>query len=524
MAHDAYEDVFTKEMPLGPSAIVDEIDPAVLRALYDDRVEQHIQSRRNPPTFIVGRRGSGKTALLLSVQLDADNVVATLSRHNTFLRVQLAVELLRDRVLLTEEGVADLWELLLWGPIAVRLASRRDRRDDPAAYQLLWGETAPLRTAVAAASHAGIPDDDLIVERLLELLCEEILRDPPILGTDTLVRRLKVHERSWGECIEAARTILHARRANVYVLIDSLENIGTHLDRLELTIRGLFHLVGRIGVRPARRSFQLRCCFPSELWPLLTRLSANPMKDLAGKIVLQWKAADLLQSAALRLKHFVDLTYPELADAAGPDGSGLWRELLPGSVTNRLGVREPCISYMLRHTQLLPRQFINILNVALHGAIAERGSPRIEPADVVDAVAEVEATLCPEIFAAHAFQYPSAFDVAERLIPFLPFRFDDGMLHRMCGRASIERDFGMDYRKVREMLTRLGIIGRFVSAEETYVIAEFGYTVEGQLVLSPNEDYCLHPLFVRQFSSDDVANPKPDVRPVYPHGTPLPHR
>jgi len=79
----------------------------------------------------------------------------------------------------------------------------------------------------------------------------------------------------------------------------------------------------------------------------------------------------------------------------------------------------------------------------------------------------------------------------------------------------------MDYVDVREMMVRVGMLGRYKKSTAEYVEAEFEYTVEGQLGIGPDDRYCLHPLFVRTFRSKDTVEASADVKPVYPRGTPL---
>jgi hypothetical protein len=520
MADDQLDAVFTTQRPLGPIAIDDETDPTVLRALYDSRVNLHITSQHSPPTFIVGRRGSGKTSLLLSSQLDESNLTIHLSTAGAFSRVQAAVDALQARLLLTEEGVADIWSLLLWGPIAVRLAERHRDRDPHREYQVLWETTAPLRALVPRNGIPGISYDDLILDHLAQQFTVAVRSMDTVLGTDALGRHFCISGRPWVEGIEAARAVATARKAKIFVLIDSLENIGAQIGRLELTLKGLFHLVGRIGMQTSRRPFRLQCCFPSELWPLLHKISSNPVKDFADRVVLQWSGDDLLRAAALRLNAFLERQFPEMA-VKPEDSLDLFRTLFPARIKSGAGLVEPSIAYMLRHTHLLPRQFIYILNEALHRAIVATEQPVVRSSDIIGAVAEVETTLCPEVFAAHMFRYPAAEDITRQLVPYLPFRFTEGHLHSMYNRAGIQQSFGIGYRTVLEMLSHIGLFGRFVGEERYYAKAEFEYTVEGSLNLSPDDEYCLHPLFVRLYASRDIVKPSGETKPVYPLGTPI---
>ncbi|MFC4121016.1 P-loop ATPase, Sll1717 family [Nonomuraea zeae] len=518
-ASSAIDNLFTLQNPLGPIAVSDREKTPVLRAIYDTRVQLHLRSTDNPPTFIVGRRGSGKTALLLSREFDARNLVVRLSAHGVFSRVQAATELVAKPLVLTVEGVAQLWEMLLWAPIIGRLAAERCAGDPDRAWQILWEETVELREEKAGPMGLDDAALDLVTTRLIA----HVNYFDNVISLEKLGRDFRLARRPWTDVIDAAKAVLGARGTPVFVLIDSLENIGDHLERIQRVLQGLFHLVGQLGLRTERAYFRIQCCFPSELWPALDRVSANPIKDFSGRMVLRWDWRDLLQAVGTRLRPFLEQHYPDLLrDLAPHDHARLLDRLVVPNLRNPAGLAESSVAYVLRHTQLLPRQVLYIFNEALHRAIAATKRPIVRGEHILQTVVEAEATLCPEIFSAYKFRHPKAHDVARRLIPYLPFRFDDGYLHQMCNRAAIKADFGLDYREVREMFADVGIIGRFKDEGERYLRAEFAYSLEGQMNLSPDEEYCLHPLFVRQYNSRDALPSARSSKPVYPSGTPEP--
>ncbi|MEV0388863.1 hypothetical protein [Nonomuraea sp. NPDC050643] len=513
--------LFTIQKPLGPIAVSDSQNTQVLKALYDTRVQLHLRSEDNPPTFIVGRRGSGKTALLLSREFHPENLSVRLSADDAFAGMQAVTRQIGASMFLPVEGVARLWKALLWAPIATRLVLSERRPEDPGrAFQILWRETAELRrTADGSADHAL----DYAALRLIEHM-EDRVR---IVSLESLLNGFKLAERPWNDVIEAAADILRARATPVFVLIDSLENIGDHIrdDESEHTkdirriLQGLFHLVGQAGYWSAQSPVRIQCCFPSELWPALNRVSTNPPKDFSGRLMLRWQWRDLLRVVGMRLRIFLARHFPAELRGMGPDEhERLLGRVLPSSLTNTRGVPEKTIPYILRHTQLLPRQVLYIFGEALHQAIVETGRPRIRAMDVVSAVAEAEAVLCPEVFSAHSFRYPRAPDVTRRIIPYLPFRFDDGFLHQMYNHAGIRKNFDLNYVEMREMLADLGILGQYAGETEHYLRAEFAYTVDRQMTLSPDRDYCLHPLFVRHYSSPDALPGVHGIKPVYPSG------
>ena len=509
---NGFEHLFTDQAPLGPIAISDHTQIPTLEAIYDSRVDLHLQSAHNPPTFIVGRRGSGKTALLLSREFDDSNVAIRLSTADLFSHVQSALDLLEKSSVVSVEIAAKLWDALLWAPIAVRLTEAAS--SDSEAFRRLWKQTRRLREAPALL---GTRDDAVLGLAGAELsrLMEE---NPQLKTVDAIIAQLRLSEYSWAETIRAAQDLLTETRLPLFVLIDSLEDAGSIMERIEMAVRGLLHLVGKTRLAQTFSYYKIQCCFPSELWPLLDQMSANPVKDFAGRLVLQWRWHDLVKACDKRFLNYLELHHPsEYAKQRAQ--TRVVEHYLPRFVASRTGIQEEVIPYILRHTQLLPRQVIYILNECFARAIARRNSLHVQPAEVVEAVGEVEATLCPEVFSAHGFRYPEASVAAIRLIPLLPFKFDDGELHEAYNQAGLKK-LQLDYRYVRQMLTDIGVIGRLIDETERYLKAEFAYSIEGQLVLSPDEDYCLHPLFVRQYNSRDIAGGKMSAKPVYPVGTP----
>jgi hypothetical protein len=411
-----------------------------------------------------------------------------------------------------------LWRLLLWAPVAVRVALLpRDKRDPHDHYATLWSETAYLRPVYQRAlvdyeanPEDSMPPDDAVLVEWLKQILDQLANGVAVYGTDDLRQVIRSVERPWSALVTAAEAVIAARKANVVVMIDSLENMGPLLERVSPAVRGLFNLIGRQSIG-GRRSFGIRCCFPAEMWPELERLTSAPLKDLSARLVLKWRFKDLRSVANSRLETFLAQEHPDVLAMAKASGRSVLDTILPLTVTNMFGVEEPALQYMTRHTQMLPRQFIYILNLAIHQALATTGRPFVSDAHIRDAVIAGEASICPEIFSAHRFRYPDAEAIVRELIPKLPFEFGDSELHQACREAAA----GQRYHEIRSMLTEIGVIGQLLRRGPLYRHAEFAYTVEGQFQVSPEGSYCLHPLFVRQYKSEDLAGATAPV-PVLP--------
>ncbi len=71
-------------------------------------------------------------------------------------------------------------------------------------------------------------------------------------------------------------------------------------------------------------------------------------------------------ATSARLATFLQQDYPDAYARMRADAPlELFNEFFPDTVVNQIGFEEPTIAYILRHTQLLPRQLLLILNEAL---------------------------------------------------------------------------------------------------------------------------------------------------------------
>lgn len=78
------------------------------------------------------------------------------------------------------------------------------------------------------------------------------------------------------------------------------------------------------------------------------------------------------------------------------------RRYIRNTVRNAIGLEEDCFTYVLRHTQLLPRQVLGILNAIALRAVRDSRKPFDAPfseRDVVDGVSDVEDTNANAILA-----------------------------------------------------------------------------------------------------------------------------
>jgi hypothetical protein len=291
------------------------------------------------------------------------------------------------------------------------------------------------------------------------------------------------------------------------------------IDSVGYALQGLLKIVG--SMNKPRDIVDIRFCLPSELYPRFVELSSNPNKDFRRALKLQWSASELILIGAQRLMFYLALNHRELYKkyvhldlTKRTDALFLFSAVLPEKITNRKGYQEETISYILRHTQLLPRHFIILLN----SIFRDHGSNRFPVSEerIISGIQQVEEAMVGEIFVAFNLVYPNAKVTCRKCLPELGHKFTMSDLHRVFTRHGKVVFGSDDLFEFQRMLLEIGAVGKVISAndKDLYIKGSFEYTISHQLSISQEDELCVHPLFSGIFQGSDKLE-----RPVYPYGS-----
>ena len=534
--HVSVQDWVNEETPLGPNKS-DDLSPEVFELLHEDLNQLRLEARQHRSSLVIGRKGSGKTSFLLLTRLDGDALPVRLQAHEMYSHVNLAVLGLDRRFdqLLTDH-IAEVWRAALQAVTVVKLAAEWYETDFMANaddLDRIWDFATSMCTGTGTGTGTGHQDGPTWPppEHVIAELCSQVvtLADEDARVTPTvshLVDSVGPPACPLRVAWEAAGRILRAQQRTAVVLVDSLEDMQHEVDRLARTLRGLLQFVDVAARRD--EPLNVRVCFPSELVNHLDLISANPAKNLEDSVHITWDARELIRMAGHRLSVFLRLYHRDRYDALRlprevNDYAGARRVLnavLPERITNQRGVDENTYAYILRHTQLLPRHLVTILNEVCKDD--RRDNPDhpwvIRPAAVRTGVERAEAKIIHDIVTSFRGVFPEARKLCEAAIPNLPFSFDEGTFHEQYQRAGIPKRFELEYFEYARILFDLGALGVVTGDTDLYVRGDFNYTQSAPLQVNPDARLCLHPLFARQFRSPDIVDRGNDAKVVYPAG------
>jgi hypothetical protein len=329
--------------------------------------------------------------------------------------------------------------------------------------------------------------------------------------------------------LEDAKTVvlrnLKAKDKKFAILMDSLDDFQLDIESVGRALQGLLKIVG--SMNKPRDLVDIRFCLPSELYQQFIKLSSNPNKDFRRALKLQWSASELILIGAQRLMFYLALHYPDfykryvkLDLTRRSDALILFGAVLPERINSPTGYQEETISYILRHTQLLPRHFVILLNSIFKNSGNGGRTNRfpVTEEQVINGIRQVEDFMVREIFVAFNLIYPTAEETCRRCLPELGHKFTMADLHRVFtrhGKAVFGSDNLFDFQR---MLLEIGAVGRVIPGgpKDLYIKGSFEYTISHQLSLSQNDELCVHPLFSGIFHSSGKQE-----RPVYPYGSVL---
>lgn len=511
--HDApLRELLTRRQPFGPIATPKSVDRDLFCAIFDksNRLYQGMKTR---PTLIVGRRGAGKTALLNAHSFgDRYSFSVTLDPDEEFPRMIRRIEQMLPGVI--PEEVALLWNNLLWGTVFTELVRRYDRR--------FPGQCFVLSKYLDAA---GIRKGMSLYAVMKALLNAVLKLNAKLKVIADAVDELSVDGINFDQARKTAIELMKSENLRAVILIDSLEQFPLNEERMRNALSGLLKAVGAFN-QPGLPC-EVRCCLPSELYPRLLNLSSNVQKDFQSNILLQWSGRELLHLAGLRYRRFVrlygdprradDLDAIDMNTAQGI--RSLWRALAPEKIVNGLGQTEYTIPYIIRHTQLLPRQLLLYLNeIGCRSFDRDMGEFRFREDRVVEGVRAIEHMVCEGVFNGYLQVFPQAPKLCEVLLPNFAPVFTLGEFHKNFRRQQGKLAEFEDHDEALKLLIQIGAVGVVAGETSSYVSGTFEYAIPSKLNYGADDRFCIHPVFLEEYRVARNLDPA-TFKPIYPHGS-----
>ena len=347
--------------------------------LYEYFVETSTfyQALDDPLTILVGRRGSGKTAILYAIYSEMSN---STRNHVTILKpvgyeTHGLIRVLEEIQQHSERGflIESLWKYLIYSEIASTVAS--EIRERPVYQQVSSDEQAFLDYYEYNSRILTQPFSERIETAISSL-------EGVGAVSNATEQRLKISEHLHSSLIGELRRHLGSVLADynsLALLIDGLDdpwNPGEHIDHLAELIAGLLGVAQYIPNDFRRSSSKIKAVnakitvlLRSDIFAFIQH--SIPEQDKLPIVRVKWNDRDLLlRVLEERMLHGA----PRQREA-----KELWDELFPDKV---VGVTST--EFLLRTVLPRPRDLIHFAKVAVNNAV-NRGQHKISPEDLLGA-------------------------------------------------------------------------------------------------------------------------------------------
>lgn len=498
------EAYFDDEQPLGPVA-ADYISDEDIAAYLVTLELEASRDLTHGASILFGRKGAGKSSTLKSfgyrgeprsvraLSLSEPSPSEVLENRAKFLRqyklvldidsapiIETIYERLATKALKSPEAAAREWRDELW------LRVLRHVLKKPSLRKLLSDE---LQTDLAS-----IADDiaslgiDMGVNDYFDLWLQS--RAQKSINPSLLISRL--HK----EFIE--------RDISGLLLIDSMEEYDLEYDDvMKKTIGGLLQLVAT-----EKNSLHFKIAFPEEVYDQV-RQEANPEKYVIRSTRIAWRPIELLRILTNRMLICFYIHETEQArDAIGDKASRarererlleFWDTVFGGSVVNEAGNEEAGIYFILRHTQMLPRQVINSMSELLKTSKpATRSFSKIDRSALNDAVRRACDQLIGGVESGFKYTYKDVREAFGCFLPQCPMIATYDELNTHFQRAGLKKkpfEWTDDFPSFLRAVLHMGTFGVIEDESRFYINARFGYSDDTVLRSSSDHRFVLHPAF-----------------------------
>ena len=317
----------------------------------------------------------------------------------------------------------------------------------------------------------------------------------------------------------------------VIVAIDSLERYSVNNYNMMMAVAALIECSSRFNSKYKYRGIHIKTFISAEIFPFLeTEFITNPLKYVRQPVYMHWRPKDLMRLACWRFHSYCEvkghlknnvlenIKWSKFEDVL----EKVWLPYFGEYVTNGSGIDERTFPYVLRHTQMRPRQMVLLCNSIARFTKAAGTFPNFGSRSklIVEAIRDVEISLANGVINSYATVFPNITKVLNTLSG-CPNVFQANYLDKIAHRTRGEWVQG-DYSpsKFVQVLTEMGIVGvvRQWSQDANIIEANFEYAMRDRLPINNNDICVIHPMFYKKFrvsmKEKVIVYPFPD-RPEY---------
>jgi hypothetical protein len=436
--------------------------------------------------LIIGRRGSGKTALshYFSFQKRLRNAIAIdVDEPSEFQHVlnRVASTAAHTREVAIPR-IVKIWELVIWSVI----------------FRELQDQDLRIRAACIFGDQPG--NVSHFVVHLFKSLLSRLLKTD-----DSLADELEVLVSDSRITAGKEAVIELARKQALIVAFDTLENYTIEDDALMRATAALIQCASDFNRKYAPKNIHLKLFVMAEILPYLKEdVILNTLKVVRHEIYLHWRPKDLMRLISWRFHRYLRYNRHSALDDVRIDWDDhddvrrkVWNVFFGREIVNGRGLAEKTLPYVLSYTQLRPRQVIVLCNRIARIAQESGHFPYFQGEDIIKGIKHVQRDLADEVCNSYSSVYPNIGQIIDALSG-VPMKFRGKLLDKVAPRTgSAWLNGGYSPLNFRKLVVELGIVGRVRQINELagFIEADFEYATGNRISITEEDECVIHPMF-----------------------------
>lgn len=308
--------------------------------------------------------------------------------------------------------------------------------------------------------------------------------------------------------VKAQQKVLDlSKKRNVIIAIDTIDRYDKGNESLMSITAGLIECASNFHLKYANHGIHVKAFIAGEIFPTIRESAiSNPSKYIRNPLHLHWRAKDLIRLLGWRMYKYaqkmeIEIEQVNLDNIA--DNQKIWQTFFGEEITNSFGQSEALIPFILRYTQLRPRQVMTFCNEIFNSFEKINKIPNIEMDKLSQLTAKVSSAFANDVINSYARIYPNIGDVLEALRGS-PMVFYGSYLDKVAKYTAYAWSPGeYSMSNFRKLLAELGVVGVVQRpGESTGIVGvRFEYSHEDELPIR-HDDYCaIHPMFYEKLNT-----------------------
>ncbi len=434
--------------------------------------------------LIVGRRGSGKTSLTKyfgfqdiikkahSIDVDEPSIYSGILQD------------LADKPAISADlaviEVGKIWDYLIWS-----LIFDEYKEKDSAI------KAASLMVRKGNASH--------FIHDLLKGLLKKYVDDSGRVADEiSSATSSSIFDNAKEKVLE------FTRKEPVIVAIDTFERYDRENTAMMIVTAALIQRANDFNILFAHKGIHVKAFVSAEIFPHIKEsIITNTTKFIRNPIYLRWKPRDLIRLIMWRFYRFMEerghqFPFKEVNwENFNEILEKLWIPFFGEKIQNLRGGMEQSFPYILRHTQMRPRQLVVLCNQIARSTEKNGKFPQFNEANISKVISECEYDLADEVLNSYDLIYPRVSEIITALTN-APMMFHGNFLDQIAKRTSGAWPHGVySTAAFRRLAAELGIVGKVRTKDEAtgIIAADFEYAMQDRLTLTSDDDCVIHPMF-----------------------------